>query len=138
MAGIRALFLAALALLSSACATASSNTLAGAVVGTTVGLGIAATSRALGGCVAICTNGTSCNPKTGWCERAAPPAVDHRGERCQQTFAEVKCEPAAVAGVSSVAPAAVAPQLPLLPAKAPESSGPPSIVRKAEEQPPHP
>src|SRR3954462_13124058 len=50
------------------CHTGSASTLAGATTMTALALGSAAAERAAGGCIAMCTTGTQCNPKTGLCE----------------------------------------------------------------------
>jgi hypothetical protein len=131
----RASLLVSLAL--AACATGSSNTLVGAAVVTAAGLGAAAASRASGGCIAVCTNGTACNPRTGLCETLPCRGQCGAGEHCEQTFAESKCVPGAETGVTSVARSGSSKVPAVMPVGAPpSSSGPPVIVPKADEQTP--
>jgi hypothetical protein len=61
--------LAALLLALAGCASSAPYTLPAAILNTTLAAGVAATQKASGGCVATCTNGTICNPRTGFCER---------------------------------------------------------------------
>ncbi len=64
--------LAALAL--AACRSSAPLTIPAAVINTGVAIGLAAEQRAAGGCYAVCTHGTLCNPKTGMCEKGAAAA----------------------------------------------------------------
>jgi hypothetical protein len=119
------------------CITGSSNTMAGAAVMTAAGLGAAAVSRASGGCVAICTNGTACNPRTGLCETLPCRGQCGSGEHCEQTFTESKCVPGPETGVTSVAKGESTKIPVVMPVSTPPpSSGPPVIVPKAEESTP--
>ena len=86
----------ALALL--ACKTGSPNTLAGAALTTAAGIGAAVANRAAGGCIAMCTNGTVCNPNTGLCDRQACDGRCGPSEICEETFTGSKC----VAGTTGV------------------------------------
>jgi hypothetical protein len=51
------------------CRSTAPHTLGAAAINTALATGAAAAIRAEGGCYAICTNGTACNPRTGMCER---------------------------------------------------------------------
>lgn len=70
---MRRLALAAVAALA-ACSSSAPHTLGAAAVNAGLALGAAGAQRAAGGCYAVCTNGTVCNPKTGLCEAPAPDA----------------------------------------------------------------
>jgi hypothetical protein len=59
-----------------ACQTSAPHTMGAAAIMTGVAAGAAASSRASGGCWAICTGGLVCNPRTGWCEKPPPAPVD--------------------------------------------------------------
>ena len=73
---MRAIAWSAVVLMS--CAGASGS-VAAAALNTPIALGAAATSRAQGGCYAVCTPGTACNGTTGMCD-----ALPCRGE-CDAT-----------------------------------------------------
>jgi hypothetical protein len=60
--------LLAVAMSLSACASSAPHTVGAAAINTGLALGTAAAQRAGGGCYAVCTNGTVCNPNTGLCE----------------------------------------------------------------------
>lgn len=65
--------LAALTLAATAACTSSAPyTLPAAVVNTGLAAGAAAAQRAQGGCWAVCTHGTVCNPRSGLCEPGSP------------------------------------------------------------------
>lgn len=82
----RLLIIAAVAL--GACKSSAPHTLGAAGINTGLALGTAAAQRAAGGCYAVCTNGTICNPKTGLCEAHAP------GEYCEEApGGGVRCVP---------------------------------------------
>lgn len=130
---------AALALAFLGCATGSPQTLAGATSITALALSSAVVERGTGGCVAICTDGTSCNTKTGLCEELPCRGRCGQGEHCEQTFAESKCVPGG-------GPSDVVAQAPgsgtKLPVVAPVFTAPnpnqpsPTIVPTAEQNPP--
>ncbi len=63
------LALAALAA-ATACGSSAPYTVGAAALNTGIALGLAAGERAKGGCYAVCTNGTVCNPRNGLCESA--------------------------------------------------------------------
>jgi hypothetical protein len=105
-----------LLLLLAACSTGSANTLAGATTMTAAAIGVAAAERSAGGCIAICTNGTVCNTKTGLCEQLPCRGRCGETEHCEETFTESRCIPGAAASVVTQAkgtrrstPAAVVP-----------------------------
>jgi hypothetical protein len=124
------------ALLLAGCHTGSVNTLAGASVTTGLALGASAANRAAGGCYAICTNGTSCNPRTGLCEVLPCRGRCASDEHCEETFAETKCVPGGgTTGVTSMAKGKET-KIPILPPIVPDSTGPPQIVPAAEQKPP--
>lgn len=60
--------LAALALAAAACGSSMPYTVPAAAINTGLALGAAAAERAQGGCYAVCTHGTVCNPRNGLCE----------------------------------------------------------------------
>jgi hypothetical protein len=64
------LALAACALAAAACGSSAPYTLPAAILNTAVAVGAAGVQRAQGGCYAVCTNGTVCNPRNGLCEKA--------------------------------------------------------------------
>jgi hypothetical protein len=121
------------------CHTGSPNTFAGASTITALALGSAAAERAAGGCIAMCTTGTACNPKTGLCEVMPCRNQCLASEHCEQTFTGDKCMPGAPTGVESVAKANGQQNIPvaiptaLQPAA---TGGDPSIVPAAEQHPP--
>jgi hypothetical protein len=127
----------ALLLLSAvACKTGSPNTLAGAAATTSAAVGAAVASRAAGGCIAICTGETVCNPRTGLCEALPCSGKCGAGERCAQTLTDIRCIPEGMTGVETKAAGngnktpAVAPII-----TAPNAStGGPTIVPAAEQQ----
>jgi len=127
----RALF--ALALVA-ACKTGSPNTIAGAATTSALAIGAAAVERAAGGCIAICTAGTTCNPTKGLCEPLPCRGECGPNEHCEQTFSGNKC---VVGGPTSVE-TLVKPKGPavpgILPATAPPPDGSPTVVPAAQQQ----
>ena len=67
----RALLAAAAAVALSSCKSSAPHTIGAAAINTGVALGTSAAQRAGGGCYAVCTNGTVCNPNSGLCEKAS-------------------------------------------------------------------
>ncbi|HEY6101234.1 MAG TPA: hypothetical protein VIW03_17490 [Anaeromyxobacter sp.] len=61
-----------------ACSSTAPHTVGAAAINSGLALGSAAAQRHAGGCYAVCTNGTLCNPNTGLCE--AQP----RAEYCEE------------------------------------------------------
>jgi hypothetical protein len=119
-----------------ACKTGSPNTAIGAAVTTAAGLSASVANRAAGGCYAICTAGTVCNPRTGLCDREACDGKCGAGEICEETFTGSKC----VTGTTGVATKAdrsgvVIPVAPIV--QAPDSNhASPTIVPAAEQRDP--
>jgi hypothetical protein len=91
--------LPALALLS--CHTGSSNTIAGAVVMSSVALAASGANRAAGGCYAVCQQGEQCNEKTGLCETLPCRGLCAPGQSCEEGFFGVKCLPGTALSVSA-------------------------------------
>ena len=121
---------ALLVLLLPACAPS----MAAGVASTTAAAGaLSLAQRKAGGCYAICTGGTICNPRSGLCERAPCDGLCGRDEHCEASYAETKCAPGAPADVVSTAPGSQK----TIPALQPEgvTSGPPQIVPAAERNP---
>ncbi len=123
---------AAAALLLAGCGS----TLAGASVTTGAALAASAASRASGGCYALCTNGTSCNPRTGMCEVLPCRGLCAADEHCESTYAESKCLPGAPSDVSATAAGTGTPKIPVLVPTAPAAPGSPTVVPAAEQNPP--
>ncbi len=68
---MKRLALAAVALAAAAaCKSSAPYTVPAAALNTGIALGLAGAERAKGGCYAVCTNGTVCNPRNGLCESA--------------------------------------------------------------------
>jgi hypothetical protein len=88
------------------CASSAPHTVPAAAINAGIGLGAAAAQRSGGGCYAVCTNGTICNPRTGLCEATAADTVCQEapggGMRCVplQIGAQQKTPAAAPVGVS--------------------------------------
>ncbi len=120
------LALAALALLATGCQSSAPYTVPAAAINTGIALGVAGAQRAQGGCYAVCTNGTVCNPKNGLCESAKADLYCEEapggGTRCVplQIGKEQRTQPPA-AGVG-VSPATGS--VPPPPAEASPRSGP--------------
>jgi hypothetical protein len=55
----------------------------GAAVMTVLAVGASAHSRSQGGCYAVCVNGTSCNPQTGYCQDDPCDGACRAGEHCE-------------------------------------------------------
>ncbi|HET8538895.1 MAG TPA: hypothetical protein VFL83_03380 [Anaeromyxobacter sp.] len=51
-----------------ACRSSMPYTVPAAAINTAIALGAAGVQRAQGGCYAVCTHGTVCNPRSGLCE----------------------------------------------------------------------
>ena len=123
-------------LLLAGCHTGSANTMVGAASMTSLAVGAAALNRANGGCFAVCTAGTACNPRSGLCEVLPCRGQCESGEHCEDNFTGGKCVPGGTTGVEAVARGS-ATKLPYaVPATAEESSGPPVVTPKAEQEPP--
>ena len=98
-------------------------------------MGASALQRSAGGCYAVCTNGTTCNPRTGLCEDLPCHGLCRPDEHCEATPTQDRCAPGAPSDVAAKAPGA-GKTLPVLPAPPPASGGPPEIVPAAEKSPP--
>lgn len=66
----------------------------GAAIGSAIGASVA--SRALGGCVAACPPGTSCNEKTGLCDTLPCRGMCQHDEVCQNE----RCIPVLLPGLN--------------------------------------
>jgi hypothetical protein len=114
-----------------ACRTSAPYTIPSAAVNTALAVGFAARERARGGCYAVCTGGTSCNPKTGYCEPAPCGGACHEWETCVEEGLVWRCA-ADVPTVSARRPAGgarpgeVAPGLGVSPATGTAPSLPPA------------
>src|SRR5207248_10573007 len=86
-----------------ACHTGATSTLVGATTMTALAVGTAVAERAAGGCIAMCTTGTSCNPRTGLGEVLPCRKQCLATEHCEQTFTGDKCVPGGPTGTESVA-----------------------------------
>ncbi len=62
--------------LAAACGSSAPYTMTSAALNTGLALGASALERSSGGCYAVCTNGTVCNPKSGYCERDPVPLCE--------------------------------------------------------------
>lgn len=125
--------LLAMALLAG-CKTASSNTGVGAATTTAVAMGAAAVSRAAGGCIAICTAGTTCNPAKGLCEPVPCRGECGPNEHCEQTFSENKCVSGGPTSVETLVKGKTPAVPQLVPVTAPPTDGSPTIVPAAQKE----
>jgi len=119
-----------------ACKTGSSNTMVGAATMSAAAIGAAAASRAAGGCIAICTAGTTCNPIKGLCEPAPCRGECGPNEHCEQTFSGNRCVSGGPTSVEALVKGKTPAVPQLVPATAPPPDGSPTIVPAAEKQPP--
>ncbi len=118
------------------CKNAGVSTAAGAATMTTLAIGTAAYERSQGGCIAICTNGTVCNGRTGLCEVLPCRGRCGGDEHCEVTFSESKCMPGA-GGVTAQASGGKTQGPAIVPVSPPNTtSAAPTIVPTAEQQPP--
>lgn len=127
-----------LLLLLAACSTGSANTIAGATTMTALAVGAAAAERSAGGCIAICTNGTVCNPKSGLCEQLPCRGRCGADEHCEETFAESRCVRGGPAGVVTEAKGSAPKTQVVAPIASPPDSNhaAPTVVPAAEQNPP--
>ena len=80
-----------------ACKSSAPYTMPAAAIGTGVAAGFSAAQRSGGGCFATCTNGTSCNPNSGFCElvSASPQCACPAGQICVEgSQGATRCVPA--------------------------------------------
>ena len=122
---------ALLALVLPACAA---GVVAGAAVTTGAAAGLSVVQRKAGGCYAVCTGGTTCNPRTGLCERMPCDGLCGRDQHCVASYSESICVAGAPSDVVSNAPGSQK-TIPVL-QPVPMPSGPPQIVPAAEQNPP--
>src|SRR6266404_2951353 len=115
------------------CATGSSNTADGAGTTSAVAIGLAAAERAAGGCIAMCTAGTVCNPAKGLCEPLPCRGECGPNEHCEQTFSENKCVSGGPTSVETLVQGKNATLPQVIPATAPPEDGSPSIVPAAQK-----
>ena len=113
------------------CITGSADTFAGATVVTTEAIGAAIAERKAGGCIAICTGDTLCNPRNGLCEVRPCRNACGEGQHCEETMTGAICADGAVNSVS--ARAASSTQLPIAPMTAPQPAGAPTVVPANEQ-----
>jgi hypothetical protein len=74
------------------CASSAPYTVPAAILNSAVAAGASLEQRASGGCFAVCTNGTTCNPRTGFCEQPPPGATCAPGSTdCGQPSAYEVC-----------------------------------------------
>jgi hypothetical protein len=59
----------------SACKSSGPYTLPAAAIESGIAVAFSAAQRSEGGCFATCTNGTTCNPNSGFCERISTSAL---------------------------------------------------------------
>jgi hypothetical protein len=116
----------------------AASTLAGVSATTGAALAASAANRASGGCWALCTNGTSCNPRTGMCEEMPCRGLCSADEHCESTYADSKCVPGASGDVTAAAKGSGKTRLPVVPPQPPNLGGGPTIVPAAEQNPPSP
>ncbi len=87
------------ALLAASACSAASGSVAGALVNTAVAGGVAGARRAGGDCYTVCNPGSTCNPKTGYCDPAPCRGECLQNERCDESTLLPRCvsswEPAA-------------------------------------------
>ncbi len=127
----RALFAVALV---AACKTGSPNTIAGAATTSALAIGAAAVERAAGGCIAICTAGTTCNPAKGLCEPLPCRGECAQNEHCEQTFSGNKCVSGGPTSVETLVKTKTPAVPQIVPATAPPPDGSPSIVPAPQKE----
>jgi hypothetical protein len=119
------------------CSSSAPFTVPAAAINTVAGLGAAAEQRAAGGCYAVCTNGTQCNPNTGFCERS-PCGECATGEQCIIAGGGFRCSAGATAGETSATVQTRAPPgATILPGLGVtfQGSGPPPVPGERPEKP---
>lgn len=121
-----------LAILLSGCAGSMA---AGAGTVTAAAIGASALQRAAGGCYAMCTGGTTCNPRTGLCEIMPCEGKCGRDEHCEQTATQSWCAPGPPGDVVTKAPGSEQ-KVPVAPPPPPLTGDPQRVVPAAEQNPP--
>jgi len=112
-----------------ACASSERYTVPAAAINTGLAVGAAAASRAQGGCIAMCTNGTFCNPHTGLCEAGPQPTTvcqDAPGGGMRCVPVEVPTVSQQHSGPAATSPVGVSPAMGSTPP--PPSSASPTTV----------
>ena len=117
---------------SAGCITGSPDTLAGAATVTAAAIGAAIAERQAGGCIAVCTNDTICNPRNGLCEVLPCRNECAADQHCEETLTGAACAAGSVNSVSASARGNRA-NLPIAPAVAPAPAGSPTVVPAAEQ-----
>jgi hypothetical protein len=128
--------LALIAVLLPACAASM---VAGASTVTAAAVGASALQRSAGGCYATCTGGTTCNPRTGLCDRAPCDGLCKSDEHCESTATQSVCLPGPPGDVAAKAPGTQKTVPVLSPPSANErgvTGGPPQVTPAAEQNPP--
>ena len=114
----------------------AASTAVGASAVTAAALGTSMAQRAAGGCYAVCTGGTVCNPRTGLCDAAPCGGLCKADEHCEESATESKCVPGATAsGVAAKAPGTEK-VIPVLPPIPPLTGDPQRVIPAAEQNPP--
>lgn len=93
--------LALVLLLAAGCRSSAPYTVPSAAINGALALGASAIQRSSGGCYAVCTHGTVCNPATGYCERGAElrcTGEDIGSALCPQTKPGMSASQAAPTG----------------------------------------
>ena len=118
------------------CHTGGTSTFVGASTMTALAMGSAVAERAAGGCIAMCTNGTVCNPQNGLCEVLPCRNQCQATEHCEQTFSGEKCVAGGPTSVETLVKGKTPVVPAFLPATAPPQNGSPTIVPTAEQAAP--
>jgi hypothetical protein len=97
-----------------ACKSTAPYTIPAAAINTAAALGVSAQQRSQGGCYSTCTNGTACNPRTGYCE-----PISARDVCVESEGGAMRCAPMATPIITQrkqEAPAGLKPTLGISPA----------------------
>ena len=124
-AGLAAALLAPLA----GCKTTAPHGTEALAINTALAVAVAGVSRANGGCVATCTNGLACNPKTGLCEK--PPDFKCLGTDPATGLCDTRPEDMAAAQAAEASKSPLPPWLGISPA----SGGTPPPPAEASPKP---
>jgi hypothetical protein len=76
-------------LIAAACRSSAPYTVPSAIINSAIAVGASAERRAQGDCFTPCTYGTSCNPRTGYCEPAACGGKCQAWETCVEAASGV-------------------------------------------------
>ena len=113
----------------------AASTLVGASTVTAAALGTSALERKAGGCYAMCTGSTMCNPRTGLCEEKPCGGLCSADQHCEVSATKSWCAPGPPGDVAAKAPGSET-KIPVLLPPPGVSGGPPQIVPAAEQNPP--